>query len=111
MNTKSQSPEVEIAVLKNQMDNLDKRVETGFREIKGAIENIAKEVKRIVDDGDTKYITKNQIEEHLKNLKMSDDRIEKIATTRSWLMAGAGTLIGVVVSVITALLIYFFTNK
>ena len=94
-------PELEIAVLKTQMSEVQKQlgeiksqVSTGFNELKKAVE-------KVHEDGDSRFVIKTEYDREIVEVK-------KLASTR---LIQSNVLTMIVSIIITFLLTYFLTHQ
>ncbi len=105
----------DVAVLKNSMT----KVESALTEIKSSIGTLAKDLNAFTISASQNWQTKNESAQELINLKKEIikelaetsakvNEVKQIALTRSWLMSGAGLLLG---AIATGLITYFFIHN
>lgn len=85
------------ASLETQMQNLETKVKEGFEKVTSELKDISAKIDQFHRENDARFATKEDV-----------DEVKRIATTRSWLMGGAGTLVGVVVTIVVAIVIDYF---
>lgn len=100
------SVEKAVEIMSQQIEKLEKTMQDGFLIIRAELKDFRAEVQ----EGDKSLVTNEKFEEKITDLKREQEDIRKIATTRSWLMGAAGTLVGLIMSIIAGLLIFFFTH-
>ena len=88
------------ASLETSMENLDKKVDKGFEQISKEIGKLSSKIEEYHKENDNRFATKDDVKE-----------VKDIAERRSWLMGGAGMLIGLFVSLVVSLIKDMFLKK
>lgn len=96
-----------IAALEATMNAIDKKVDAGFLAINARLDAWDIKFDKYYSSLSQQYLDRSEASRVITELESKIGEIKKIAVTKSWLMGGAGMLIGLIAS---SLVGYFFTH-
>lgn len=102
-----------IASLETWMQGVEKKVDAGFSELKAEIKAIAAKIDESHAQTDARlatFVTHEELKNSAVNLEKQVVDIKAIATRRSWFMGLAGTLAGILLSAVTAIVVAYFSR-
>lgn len=93
----SDTPQVKIAILQEQMKNIEKKVDDGFMQINHRLDNFSTTIASFSQATAQQYATREQVAE-----------VKRIATSRLYLSILGSTI---TTAVVTALIYYFVSHQ